>query len=96
MKTFRQRAQQQTTDALIEIGLPVIPDLAARLGDAIARGRTLAKAGRSVRSQREYERWNDAVAQWRTAIAETLIGSVPPTFALAPEVNRLMGSMFAH
>jgi hypothetical protein len=74
MKTFRQRAQQQTTDALIEIGLPVIPDLAARLGDAVARGRTLAKAGRSVRSQREYERWNDAVAHWRTAIAETLEG----------------------
>jgi len=72
MKTFRQRTRQQTTDALIEIGLPVTPDLAARLLDAVARGRTLAEAGRSIRSQREYERWNDDLAHWRTGMAETL------------------------
>ena len=69
---LRRRAQHQATGGFIEIGLPVTPDLDARLGEVIAGGRELAEAGRSVRGQREYERWKDDVGEWRTAIAETL------------------------
>jgi len=61
--------------------MPVTPDLDARLGDAITRGRELAEAGLSVRSQREYERWKDDVGEWRTAMAETLEASFPSAVA---------------
>lgn len=69
---LRRRAQRQATDAVFEFGLPVSPDVDLRLSGAIARGNELVEAGRNLRTQREYERWKEDVAAWRTAIAKTL------------------------
>jgi hypothetical protein len=64
---------------VIEIGSPVIADVASRLDAHIAHGERLCEASRSVRSQRAYERWRDDVARWRAAMAVTLeAGFVTP------------------
>ena len=69
---FRRRAQRLATDEVIEIGLPVMPDVDARLSDAIARGRKLVDACRSLRRQQDYVRWQEDVAEWRTELVDTL------------------------
>jgi hypothetical protein len=69
---LRRRAHQEAIGDVVAIGPPTRSDLDARLDEALARGRPLAEAAQSVRSQRDYERWKNAVLEWRTTTAETL------------------------
>ena len=69
---LRRHARHEASGEVVAIGPPLTADFDARIGEALASGRNLADAAAGIRSQRDYQRWSDALLRWQTSTAQTL------------------------
>jgi hypothetical protein len=78
---FRRTTRNDATAQVIALGQPLTADFQARLGRTLADGHELAAAARAIRTQREYQRWRDALLEWRAATTNALETGFPSTAA---------------